>query len=114
MTIPLNEPAFAVINGPLQYLGRVPGLGTPIKRAAALAVVRRFTYFAQPNIDAGRALDPEICGTLLPSYVAHEAAARYADRAWCAATGAELQALYASHAGAAERMAQVILEGATG
>jgi hypothetical protein len=108
---PYNEPAFAVINGPLQYVGKLPGIGTPIKRAAVLAVARRFARFAQPNIDAGRELDPEIRGTLLPSYVAHEVATRYGDPAWCAATGAELRALYAPHVGAAERMAKLILEG---
>ncbi|MGD0053598.1 MAG: hypothetical protein ABSD03_17475, partial [Vulcanimicrobiaceae bacterium] len=78
--------------------------------AAALAAARRFTYFAQPNIDAGRELDPEIAGTLLPSQVARTAAERWRDAEWCARTGAALRDLYAAHAGAAERMAGALLE----
>ncbi len=107
---PFNAPELAVIGGPMQYVGKVPLIGTPVKRAAVMAVVRRFRYFAQPNIDAGRELDPEIAGTLLPSQVAHFAAERWADVEWCRATGAELRARYAHHAGAAERMAAFLLE----
>ncbi len=107
--VPYNAPEVAVINGPLQYVGRLPGIGIPLKRAAALAVAGRFRYFAQPNIDAGEALIPELRGTLFPARVAAVAAERYADAAWCAATGAELRARYAGHAGAARRMAAALL-----
>lgn len=107
---PLQAPELAVIGGPFQYVGKLPLIGTPLKRAAVLGVVKRFTYFAQPNIDAGKELDLEIAGTLLPSQVARTAAERWNDPAWCARTGAELRALYAHHAGAAERMAAFLLE----
>ncbi|MGA2391727.1 MAG: hypothetical protein ABSH03_00075 [Candidatus Lustribacter sp.] len=107
---PSNAPELAVINGPLQYVGRLPVAGVPLKRAAAVAVAKRFRYFAQPNIDAGREIDAELRGTQLPSHIAHVAAERYADRAWLAAAGAELRALYAAHAGAAGRMAGALLE----
>jgi len=107
--LPFNAPEKAVINGPLQYLGRLPGIGAPLKRSVALAVARRFRFFAQPNIDAGEALIPELTGTLFPARVAAVAAERYADAAWCAATGAELQARYAGHAGAARRMTAALL-----
>jgi lipid-A-disaccharide synthase len=108
--LPMNAPELAVINGPLQYIGRLPGIGAPLKRAAAMAVTRRFTYFAQPNIDAGRELIPEVSGTLFPARVAAIAAERYADAAWCARTGAELRSRYAVHAGAAKRMSAALLE----
>jgi hypothetical protein len=107
---PYNAPELAVINGPLQYVGRLPLVGTPLKRAAVTAVARRFRWFSQPNIDAGVELDPELRGTMLPSRVASVVAERYADRAWREQTGAALRALYAHHAGAAERMAQALLE----
>jgi hypothetical protein len=108
--IPFNSPELVVIGGPLQYLGKLPLIGPPLKRAAVLAAAARFTHFAQPNIDAGRVIDPEIAGTLLPSQVAHTAAERWSDAAWCKATGAELRELYAPHAGAAGRMADALLE----
>jgi hypothetical protein len=107
---PLNAPELIVIGGPLQYVGKLPLIGTPVKRAAVMAVARRFTHFAQPNIDAGKELDVEIFGTLLPSQVAHTAAERWRDAEWCAQTGAELRELYRRHAGAAERMAAALLE----
>ncbi len=108
--LPMNAPELAVINGPLQYIGRLPGIGAPLKRAAALAVTRRFTFFAQPNIDAERELIPELAGTLFPARVATFAAERYADPVWCAQTGAELRTRYAMHAGAAKRMSAALLE----
>ena len=107
---PYNSPELVVIGGPLQYVGKLPLIGRPLKRAAVLAFAARFEHFAQPNIDAGRAIDPEIAGTLLPSQVAHAAAEHYADEAWCRATGTELRALYAHHIGAAGRMADALLE----
>ncbi len=107
---PTNAAELVVIGGPLQYVGKLPVVGTVLKRAAVMAVAKRFTYFAQPNIDAGKELDAELSGILLPSQIARAAADRWNDAAWCAATGAELRALYAAHAGAAERMAAAILE----
>jgi hypothetical protein len=107
---PFNAPELVVIGGPLQYVGKLPLIGTPIKRAAVLSFAARFTHFAQPNIDAGKVLDVEIAGTLLPSQVALAAAERWHDTAWCAAAGAELRELYRHQAGAAERMAAFLLE----
>jgi lipid-A-disaccharide synthase len=107
---PYNAPELIVIGGPLQYVGKLPLIGRPIKRAAVLGVASRFTYFAQPNIDAGREIDPEIAGTLLPSSVARVAAERWSDHEWCRATGEELRALYAPQSGAAGRMADVLCE----
>jgi hypothetical protein len=107
---PFNAPELIVIGGPLQYAGKLPLIGTPLKRAAVVAYAKRFDHFAQPNIDAGKELDVEIAGTLLPSQVAHVAAARWNDAEWCVKTGKELAALYRHHAGAAERMAAFLLE----
>jgi hypothetical protein len=73
-------------------------------------VAKRFRFFAQPNIDAGRELDHELRGTQLPSRIAHVTAERYADREWLGETSAALRGLYAAHAGAAGRMADALLE----
>jgi len=107
---PLNAPELIVIGGPMQYLGKLPLIGTPVKRAAVMAVARRFTHFAQPNIDADECLMPELHGTLMPGYVAGRVADYLADDAGRARAGAALQALYAGHVGAAERMATAMLE----
>jgi lipid A disaccharide synthetase len=107
---PFNAPELAVINGPLQYAGRLPLIGTPLKRTAAVAVAKRFRWFAQPNIDAGRELIPELRGTIVPALLASAVVERFHDDAWRTAVAPELRALYAGHAGAAERMAAALLE----
>jgi hypothetical protein len=108
--VPLNAPEVVVINGPLQYLDRIPVLGLALKRAIVIGVDRRFRFTAQPNIDSGEALMPELRGTLMPGDVARRIAA-YADDAAARATAAQrLRAIYADHIGAAERMARSLLE----
>jgi hypothetical protein len=111
---PSNAPELIVINGPFQYIDRLPLIGMPVKRAAVVAVGKRFPYFAQPNIDARREIDHELRGTQLPSRIAHVAAERYADRAWLASASTDLRALYAAHRGAAGRMADALLEDVSG
>jgi lipid-A-disaccharide synthase len=111
--VPLNAPEVVVINGPLQYLDRLPVLGIPLKRAAVVAVDARFPLTAQPNIDAGEELMPELRGTLTPGYVARRIAAYAADDAARASAAQRLRALYAAHAGAAERMARSLLAAAS-
>jgi lipid-A-disaccharide synthase len=111
---PWNAPEVVVINGLLQYIDRVPLVGLPLKRSAVVAVARRFRFYAQPNIDAGRELHAELAGTLTPSRVASVALERYDDVAWRTHTAAALRALYAGHAGAAGRMADALLACAAG
>ena len=106
---PINAPEIVVINGPLQYLDRLPYVGRLIKRSVVIAVDARFPLTAQPNIDANEMLMPELRGTLTPGHVAR-AVATYADDASARARASvRLRALYADHAGAAERMARSLL-----
>ena len=108
--VPLNAPEVVVINGPLQYVDRLPGIGTALKRAMVVGVDKRFPFTAQPNIDTGEALMPELRGTLMPGEIARRVAA-YADDAGGRADAAQrLRSLYAAQAGAAERMARSLLE----
>jgi hypothetical protein len=108
--IPGNKPEVVVINGPLQYVDRLPFVGTQLKRSAVVAFARRFRFFAQPNIDAGEMLVPELRGTLTPGRIATVVLERFRDRAWGEQTGQALRTLYAGHAGAAERIASRLLE----
>ncbi len=107
--VPLNAPEVVVINGPLQYLDRLPFIGLPLKRAIVVGVDKRFAYTAQPNIDAGETLMPEMRGTLFPGDIARRIAAYAHDDEGRARDAARLRALYAAHVGAAERMARALL-----
>ncbi|MBV8727608.1 MAG: hypothetical protein JO233_07470, partial [Candidatus Eremiobacteraeota bacterium] len=105
-----NAPEMIAINGPLTYLDRVPLVGVPLKRAAVMAAGKRFPFLAQPNIDVQSPLVPELRGTLMPGHVARIVLRYYDDATWLGESRARLQALYAEHVGAADRMAQGILE----
>ncbi|HEY6327611.1 MAG TPA: hypothetical protein VIW73_13985 [Candidatus Cybelea sp.] len=106
---PLNAPEVVAINGPLTYLDRVPLVGVPLKRAAAVALSRRFEYHTQPNMDARAALIREVHGTVTPGRVARVALECYDDRAWLESAADGLTRLYRDHVGAADRMADSLL-----
>lgn len=106
---PLNAPELVTINGPLTYLARIPAIGVPLKRAAAVAVSRRFPLHTQPNIDAGRMLIREMHGTVTPGRVARVVLDAYDDDAWLAEASARLAQLYRTHVGASGRMAGSLL-----
>jgi lipid A disaccharide synthetase len=106
--VPFNAPEAAVINGPLQYVERVPFIGTPLKRQLVLQYTKRFTFFTQPNMDAERELIPELTGTLTPGFVAQRTLERYNDAAWRASTSEALRTLYTGHRGASQRMAEAL------
>jgi len=107
--VPLNAPEVVVVNGPLQYVDRIPLVGKLVKRQVVIEVDRRFPLTAQPNIDAGEAIMPELRGTLMAGEVARLVAAYAADEAALAAASKRLSELYVAHAGAAERMARSLL-----
>jgi hypothetical protein len=106
---PLNAPEVVTINGPLTYLNRIPLVGVPLKRAAAVALSRRFLYHTQPNMDADAPLIREVHGTVTPGRIARIALESYDDAAWVASSGERLAALYRGHVGAADRMAASLL-----
>jgi lipid-A-disaccharide synthase len=105
---PLNAPEMIVVNGPLTYLDRIPLAGVPLKRVVVATLGSRFPMLAQPNIDAGEMLMPELRGALMPARVARVTAEYVAGDH--SADAARLARLYAGHRGAAERMARSLLE----
>lgn len=107
---PLNAPEMITFNGPLTYLDRIPLIGAPLKRAVAVGVSRRFVYHTQPNMDAGESLICELHGTVTPGRVGRVALERLDDRPWLARSRERLAALYADHVGAADRMAESLIE----
>lgn len=106
---PLNAPEQVVVNGPLTYLDRIPLAGAPLKRALVERLGRRFTFLAQPNIDADEELMPELRGALMPGRVARVTAEYLADDAGRERAAGRLRGLYAAHAGASERLARALL-----
>lgn len=106
---PFNKPEIVTINGPLQYLDRLPLLGAPLKRAAVMAYARRHRFHTQPNMDAQEMLVEEVHSTVTPGRIGRIALDRIADTAWVDSRAQALAALYREHVGAAARMATSLL-----
>jgi lipid-A-disaccharide synthase len=104
VVVPTNRVDEIAMNGILGYIHRVPLIGLPIKRWVAYKVADRIKFFAQPNIDAGRFVAPELRGILQPIEVAQKVAAMLGDPHELRLQGETLAALYAPHVGAATRM----------
>jgi hypothetical protein len=106
---PFNKPEIVTINGPLQYLDRVPLVGIPLKRTAVMAYARRHRFHTQPNMDAQQMLVEEVHSTVTPGRIARIALDRIADTTWLESRSQALGALYREHVGAASRMARSLL-----
>jgi lipid A disaccharide synthetase len=109
VAVPFNRVDEVALNGVAAYLHRVPLVGRPLKRWIALKIAQRIEMFAQPNIDAGRFVAPEMRGILKPEAVALKAAELLDDPHELRLMGETLAALYASDVGAAQRMAGEVL-----
>ncbi len=109
VAVPLNRVDEIAMNGIAGYLHRVPIVGRPLKRWIAYRVADRIKMFAQPNIDAGRFIAPEIRGILQPAQVSAKASEMLDDPHSLRLMGESLAALYAKDVGAAGRMAAEIL-----
>jgi lipid A disaccharide synthetase len=109
VAVPLNRVDEIAMNGIAAYLHRVPIIGRPLKRWIAYRVAERIPMFAQPNIDAGRFVAPEIRGILRPQQVAAKAAEMLEDPHALRVMGETLAGLYAKDVGAADRMASDVL-----
>src|SRR5579872_602818 len=110
VVIPMNRLDEIALNGPGAYLHRVPFIGRPLKTWLARRVASRYQFLAQPNIDAGQMIAPEIRGILRPEEVAQQAAALLDKPHELRAMGRRLAALYEKDAGAAARMAADLLQ----
>lgn len=106
---PFNMPEIVTINGPLQYIDRIPFVGIPLKRTVVMAYARRHRFHTQPNMDAQGMLVEEVHSTVTPGRIARMTLDRIADTAWLESHAQALAALYREHVGAAGRMARSLL-----
>lgn len=90
----------AAVEGPLQWLARLPWLGAPLKRMALSRYLTRHRFVALPNQLAGRPLVPEWIGRWTPQALAERVTALLHDSAQRQAMAAALRGLYQSAPGA--------------
>jgi hypothetical protein len=103
--VPLNRPDEITLNGLGSYLHLVPLVGRPLKRWLVRKVERGFRFVAQPNIDVGREVAPEMRGVMMPADVVDRMCELLSRPDDLRSMGETLSKIYASHAGAADRMA---------
>jgi lipid A disaccharide synthetase len=107
--VPVNAPELIVVNGPLTYLDRIPLAGVPLKRLVISQLGHRYPMLAQPNMDAGVQLMPELRSALMPGHVARVVVDYAADDEARRSAAERLGALYAADRGASQRMAASLL-----
>jgi len=109
VAVPLNRVDEIAMNGIAAYLHRVPVIGRPLKRFIAYRVASRVATWAQPNIDAGRMVAPELSGMLAPVDVARKADEMLDDAHGLRLMGETLAGLYVKDLGASARLADEVL-----
>ncbi len=71
--LPLHKPELLPLEGPLQWVGALPGVGPWIKRRAILAMEPRVPHLALPNQWLNERVYPELRGVFGPEQLAREA-----------------------------------------
>ena len=99
----------APLEGALEWVARLPGLGAPLRRAGLRAYLRKERYVAIPNKRAGRAIVPEWIGPLQPADVAARVMEILADGDARAAMAASLRDLNLVQPGAAQSIVREAL-----
>ncbi len=64
--LPLNRPDLIIFDGLLGLLGKIPGLGTALKRLVIKHLQGKKQFYAHPNRNSGKEIVPEIVGNLDP------------------------------------------------
>ncbi|MDR5695819.1 MAG: hypothetical protein QN121_11180 [Armatimonadota bacterium] len=109
VVLPLQEPGRIPLEGLLEWVGRVPGIGPWIKWVAIRRYIRRKRFVALPNLLAGRKIVPEMIGPLSPGEVAAEALRWLEDDEGRRNMTEALRNLHPEGGGAAMRIAQEVL-----
>ncbi len=109
VVVPLDLLGLASLEGPLEWIARLPGVGPTVKRLALRHYLRSHGFIALPNQWAGKAVVPEWIGRLSPEDVAHRAGELLGHPERLAQMAVELRRFARATPGAAERIAREAL-----
>jgi Lipid-A-disaccharide synthetase len=109
VALPLQKLELIPIEGPLQFIGMIPGLGKFIKRAAVNAFLDRTQFISLPNRFAGEAIQLELRGLVTVDDIASRALGLLQHPETLASIRARLFATM-PQAGTAEKLANRVLE----
>ncbi len=109
VALPLQKLELIPIEGPLQFLGMIPGLGKIIKRAAVNAFLDRTQFISLPNRFANEAIQLELRGLVTVDDIASRALGLLQHPETLASIRKRLFATM-PQAGTAEKLAHRVLE----
>lgn len=101
--------ALAPLEGVLEWIVRIPGLGGPIRRALLRQHLARVKYTALPNLRAGRAIAPEWVGRWTSEELAKQVAALLRAPGRREAMRRDLREAFTLHPGASRAVAGAAL-----
>jgi len=110
VAIPLNKPEAIPLDGLAGLVGGLPMLGSLIKRKMVKHYSKRIKFTAIPNIRADREIVPEIRGIIEPTDVAKEVIGLLRSPERLTEMKKELRKIARTTEGAADKVADVILE----
>lgn len=93
VSVPLNWPHLIIFDGVLGILGKIPVVGTLLKKLVILLLKRQKQFYALPNMRAKKAVVPEYIEVVTPENLAKRVLATIEDRAWLSKTSATLTAI---------------------
>lgn len=108
VALPLNRPEMIPLDGLAGLVGRIPYLGTFVKRGVVKVYGKKVRFAALPNIRAGKEIVPEVRGEIEPENVANKAVELLQERKKLSSISSELKKAVGQE-GAAGRVADVIL-----
>jgi len=91
VSVPLNWPHLIIFDGLLGLLGKIPGLGTLLKKLVIAFLKHKKRFYALPNMKANAAIVPEYVEVVVPETLATRVLARINDIAWQEETSAKLK-----------------------
>jgi hypothetical protein len=93
VSIPLNWPHLIIFDGLLGILGKVPMLGTLLKRLVILILKHKKRFYALPNMRAKRQIVPEHVEIVVPETLAKRVLEKVEDPDWLDKTKTALMAM---------------------
>jgi lipid A disaccharide synthetase len=108
VVVPLNKPEKLPIDGFFNWVGEIPLIGPPLKRAVVEALNKRIKFVSHPNIRSEKEIMPEIRGVISPEDISWPAIRLLKDAVERKRMSRQLQSVMGGK-GASKRVVEEIL-----
>jgi len=112
VSVPLNWPHLIIFDGLLGLLGKIPILGTLLKKLVILILKHKKRFYALPNMKAQYAVVPEYVEVVVPETLATRVLAKIQDTPWQKETSSQLKSIGKPSWAPVDLLIQYVLFGA--